>query len=72
VRPVTFVLPLLNEDIGGKFSLGLILVISGPKIYYLQKAQADPIPTNFRLGFAYKVLDDELIVLSILWILANS
>jgi hypothetical protein len=58
-RPVTFVLPLLDEDIGGKFSLGFNLSNLGPKIYYLQKAQADPIPTNFRLGFAYKVLDDE-------------
>jgi hypothetical protein len=58
-RPVTFMLPLLDEDIGGKFSLGVNLSNLGPKIYYLQKAQADPIPTNFRLGFAYKILDDE-------------
>jgi len=58
-RPVSFVLPLLDEDIGGKFSLGFNLSNLGPKIYYLQKAQADPIPTNFRLGFAYKILDDE-------------
>ncbi len=58
-RPVNFVLPLIDENIGGKFSLGVNLSNLGPKIYYLQKAQADPIPTNFRLGFAYKVLDDE-------------
>ena len=58
-RPETFVLPLVDEDIGGKFSLGLNLSNLGPKIYYIDKAQADPIPTNFRLGFAYKVIDDE-------------
>lgn len=58
-RPEEFVLPLVDEDIGGKFSLGFNLSNLGPKIYYIDKAQADPIPTNFRLGFAYKVIDDE-------------
>ncbi|HEX7358280.1 MAG TPA: PorV/PorQ family protein [Ignavibacteriaceae bacterium] len=58
-RPEKFVLPLIDEDIGGKFSLGINLSNLGPKIYYIDKAQADPIPTNFRLGFAYKVIDDE-------------
>lgn len=58
-RPVKFVLPLVDEDIGGKFSLGMNLSNLGPKIYYIDKSQADPIPTNFRLGFAYKVIDDE-------------
>ncbi len=58
-RPEKFVLPLVDEDIGGKFSIGFNLSNLGPKIYYIDKAQADPIPTNFRLGFAYKVIDDE-------------
>jgi hypothetical protein len=58
-RPESFVLPLVDEDIGGKFSLGINLSNLGPKIYYIDKAQADPIPTNFRLGFAYKIIDDE-------------
>jgi len=58
-RPEKFVLPLIDEDIGGKFSLGANLSNLGPKIYYIDKAQADPIPTNFRFGFAYKVIDDE-------------
>jgi len=58
-RPEKFVLPLVDEDIGGKFSLGFNLSNLGPKIYYIDKAQADPIPTNFRFGFAYKVIDDE-------------
>lgn len=58
-RPEKFVLPLLDEDIGGKFSVGMNLSNLGPKIYYIDKSQADPIPTNLRLGFAYKILDDE-------------
>ena len=58
-RPETFVLPLIDEDVGGKFSIGVNLSNLGPKIYYIDQAQADPIPTNFRLGFAFKVIDDE-------------
>jgi hypothetical protein len=58
-RPEKFVLPLIDEDIGGKLSIGANLSNLGPKIYYIDKAQADPIPTNFRLGFAYKIIDDE-------------
>ncbi|MFO7447903.1 MAG: type IX secretion system outer membrane channel protein PorV [Ignavibacteriaceae bacterium] len=58
-RPEKFVLPLIDEDIGGKISIGANLSNLGPKIYYINQSQADPIPTNFRLGFAYKVLDDD-------------
>ncbi len=57
-RPKDLSLPLIG-DIGGKFSAGINLSNMGPKIYYIDKAQADPIPTNFRLGFAYKILSDE-------------
>ncbi len=58
-RPSKLVLPFIDEDIGNKFSVGLNISNLGPKIYYIDKAQADPIPTNFRLGFAYKIVDDE-------------
>jgi hypothetical protein len=58
-RPERLVLPLINEDIGNRFSIGMDLSNLGPKIYYIDQAQADPIPTNFRLGFAYKILDDD-------------
>lgn len=58
-RPTSLVLPLLDEDIGDKLSIGLNLSNLGPKIYYIDRAQADPIPTNFRLGFAFNVLKDE-------------
>ncbi len=58
-RPGKLVIPFLDEDIGGNLSIGVNLSNLGPKIYYIDQAQADPIPTNFRLGFAYKVLNDE-------------
>lgn len=58
-RPEKFVIPLLNEDIGNKFSVGVNLSNLGPKIYYIDQSQADPIPTNFRLGFAYKLIDED-------------
>ncbi|MDP2303621.1 MAG: PorV/PorQ family protein [Ignavibacteria bacterium] len=58
-RPATFTLPFLDENIGNQFSIGMNLSNLGPKIFYIDQAQADPIPTNFRLGFAYRVFSDE-------------
>ncbi|MDP4175357.1 MAG: type IX secretion system outer membrane channel protein PorV [Bacteroidota bacterium] len=58
-RPEKFVIPFIDEDLGTRFSLGMNLSNIGPDIYYINKAQADPIPTNFRLGLAYKIVDDE-------------
>ncbi len=40
-------------------SVGLDLSNLGPKVTYVDAAQADPLPTNLRLGFGYKVLKDE-------------
>jgi len=58
-RPSSFYIPLLDEDLSNRFSLGLNLSNVGPKIFYIDKAQADPIPTNFRLGFATVLMKDE-------------
>ncbi len=57
-RPSSFEIPLLG-NLGNKFSVGANLSNLGPKIYYIDQSQADPIPTNFRLGFAYQLLKDE-------------
>ncbi len=57
-RPEKFELPLIG-DIGNKFSIGMNLSNIGPKIYYIDQAQADPIPTNFRLGLATRIFEDE-------------
>ncbi len=42
-----------------KLSFGANLSNMGPKITYIDAAQADPLPTNLKVGFAYKFIDDE-------------
>jgi len=57
-RPERLSLPFLG-DIGNQLSIGMNLSNIGPKIYYIDQAQADPIPTNFRLGFAARLFEDD-------------
>ncbi|MFZ1288621.1 MAG: PorV/PorQ family protein [Melioribacteraceae bacterium] len=57
-RPEDLELPLIG-NIGNKFSLGLNLSNVGPKIYYIDQSQADPIPTNFRFGMAFRLMEDD-------------
>jgi hypothetical protein len=57
-RPQVLDVPLLG-DIGKRFSLGIDLSNIGPKVTYIDAAQADPLPTNLRVGLGYKLLDDE-------------
>ncbi|MDD5087815.1 MAG: PorV/PorQ family protein [bacterium] len=40
-------------------SLGANLSNMGPKVAYIDRAQADPLPTNLKMGFAYKIIDQE-------------
>lgn len=40
-------------------SVGANLSNMGPKITYIDAAQADPLPTNLKLGLAYRVIDSE-------------
>ena len=42
-----------------RLSIGLNLSNLGPKISYVDAAQADPIPTQLRLGFAYTIFKNE-------------
>jgi len=42
-----------------KLSIGMNLSNMGPKITYIDAAQADPLPTNLKLGLAYKIIDSE-------------
>ena len=56
-RPST--LNIFGEDFGNKFSIGANLSNLGPKIQYIDQDQADPIPTNFRLGMAFQLVNDE-------------
>jgi hypothetical protein len=57
-RPISLDLPLLG-DIGKKFSFGMNLSNIGPKVAYIDRDQADPLPTNLRVGFGYKLVEDE-------------
>ena len=56
-RPET--LNIVGAEFGNRFSIGMNLSNLGPKIHYIDQAQADPIPTNFRLGFAFQLVSDE-------------
>jgi len=58
-RPSSLEIPLLG-DIGNKFSVGMNMSNLGPKMYYIDEAQADPIPTNLRLGFAARLFEDDV------------
>jgi len=40
-------------------SLGMNLSNMGPKVSYIDRAQADPLPTTLKAGFAYKIIDQE-------------
>lgn len=57
-RPQELDIPFIG-DMGNRLSIGVNLSNLGPKIYYIDQAQADPIPTNFRLGFAVRVFEEE-------------
>lgn len=46
--------PLLNKP----FHLGMNLSNMGPKMAYIDRAQADPIPTNLKAGFAWMLVND--------------
>lgn len=57
-RPTKSEVPLLG-DIGNAFSVGVNLSNLGPKVTYVDADQADPLPTNLRVGLGYKLLNDE-------------
>ncbi len=42
-----------------RLSFGVNLANIGPKMTYIDEAQADPLPTNLKMGLAYKIIDDE-------------
>ncbi|MDA1027587.1 MAG: type IX secretion system outer membrane channel protein PorV [Bacteroidetes bacterium] len=49
----------MGETMKGEFSAGFNLANMGNKIQYSDNAQADPIPTNVRFGYAFKMEFDE-------------
>lgn len=53
--------PLLFKPL----NLGANLANMGPKMSYIDRAQADPIPTNLKFGFAWSFVSDEFNKLSL-------
>jgi hypothetical protein len=58
-RPNVFIIPFTDLDLGRSISLGVNLSNIGPKLAYIDKAQADPLPMNLRLGVGFKVIESE-------------
>ena len=52
-------LPFTDIDLHSRLSLGANLSNIGPNLTYIDKAQSDPLPMNFRFGFAYQILESE-------------
>ncbi len=51
--------PTFSGWLSDRLSLGLNLSNIGPAMTYIDAAQADPLPTNFRAGFAFKLLSND-------------
>jgi hypothetical protein len=58
-KPKSVPIPFTDYDIGGRLSLGFNLSNIGPKLTYIDEAQADALPMTLRFGLAAKILDDE-------------
>ncbi len=58
-KPKHLIIPFADIDIGDNFSFGFNLSNLGPKITYIDELQADPIPTNLRVGFAFSPMKDD-------------
>ena len=58
-RPKSMVVPFTDEDLGDVFSLGVNISNLGPKVTYIDAAQADPLPTQLRVGFGIVPMKDE-------------
>ena len=55
-KPKSLEIPFTGLDIGEHFSAGFNLSNLGPQLSYIDRAQADPLPTNLRLGLGYRIL----------------
>ncbi|MBE2219096.1 MAG: type IX secretion system outer membrane channel protein PorV [Ignavibacteria bacterium] len=54
-RPSKTKLKFINNKLG----IGMNISNIGPKVTYVDNDQADPLPTNLRLGFAYDIYQSE-------------
>ncbi len=56
-----------KEFLFQNLTLGTTITNIGPKVWFIDRAQGDPQPTNFTLGFNYQVLNSEYNKLSVVW-----
>lgn len=57
-RPTSLVLPFIG-DIEDRFRFGLNISNIGPKVTYIDAAQADPLPTNLRVSLGFQILKSQ-------------
>lgn len=50
---------LYKSFIFNRLNFGMNLTNMGPKVAYIDVDQADPQPTNLKVGFAYRIIDSE-------------
>ncbi len=58
---------LKKQVLFDKLDFGLNLTNMGPKVVYVDQAQADPLPTNLRMGFAFRVVEEEFNTLQLVF-----
>ncbi|MDP2884095.1 MAG: type IX secretion system outer membrane channel protein PorV [Ignavibacteria bacterium] len=58
-KPKALEIPFTGLDIGEHLTAGFNLSNVGPAISYIDRAQADPLPTSLRFGIGYKILNSE-------------
>jgi hypothetical protein len=58
---------LYHPGFSDRLSLGANISNIGPKVTYIDKAQADPLPTNLRLGFAYHIVKSQFNTLTFVY-----
>ncbi|MDP2208887.1 MAG: type IX secretion system outer membrane channel protein PorV [Bacteroidota bacterium] len=51
--------PMMDGEFLSELNIGLNLANLGPKVVYVDEAQADPLPTNIRLGLGFNVYKSE-------------
>ncbi|MBU2636018.1 MAG: type IX secretion system outer membrane channel protein PorV [Bacteroidetes bacterium] len=51
--------PMLDGEFLTDMNIGINLANLGPKVAYIDEAQADPLPTNLRLGLGFDLLKSE-------------
>lgn len=52
-------LPFTGDELNERLSLGLNISNIGPKLAYIDKAQADPLPMAMRFGGAFKIIQSD-------------